>query len=168
MQGQVQFDGNISMRLAGPGDAAFLSTLFHQTRNFIYEYADASDDYKHFVVEHQEGLREKGYGNDHPNSMDFVIEDAGVMIGRVQLDFSNEQIHVVDIAIKSTSQGRGIGEIVIRGIQRTAAITGGPVTLSCARNNLIARQLYTKLGFALDFAGPMHDRLIWYPSADIL
>lgn len=168
MQGQVRFDGNISMRLAGPGDKAFLSTLFHQTRDFIYEYADAEDDYKHFVVEQQEGLRETGYGGDYPNSMDFVIEDTGVAIGRVQIDFTDNLIHVLDVAIQKNARGRGVGETVLRGIQRTATASGAPVTLSCARNNLAARRLYAKLGFELHQSGSMHDRLIWHPPSKFI
>lgn len=168
MQGQVEFNGNISMRLAGPSDKAFLSTLFHQTRNFIYEYADAEDDYKRMVVEHQERFRETGYGTDFPNSMDFVIEDAGTRIGRVQIDFSDDVVHVVDIAIIAQARGKGVGEEVLRGVQRVAAVNRSPVLLSCAHDNVPAQQLYAKLGFQLYQAGPTSSRLIWYPTQDVL
>ena len=53
MQGSVDLAGNVSMRLAGPADQQFLNDLFHDTRNFIYEFSGAEDDYKRMVVEHQ-------------------------------------------------------------------------------------------------------------------
>ena len=168
MQGQIEFNGNISMRPAGPSDKAFLSTLFHQTRDFIYRFADAEDDYKRMVVEHQEQLRETGYGTDFPNAMDFVIEDTGTSIGRVQIDFSDDVVHVVDIAIIAPAQGKGVGESVLRGVQRAAAVNGTPVLLACAHNNTPAQHLYAKLGFQLHQAGSISNRLIWYPTQDVL
>ncbi len=162
MQGSVDLAGNVSMRLAGPADKQFLEDLFHDTRSFIYDHSAAEHDYKRMVVEHQHSIRNTGYENAFPNAFYFIVEDAGTRVGRAQLDFSYDVVHVIDVALIAAARGKGIGKAVIRGIQRTAAVTGANVTLTCRHDNMLARQLYDKVGFELLERGPMDDRMIWY------
>lgn len=162
MQGSVDLAGNVSMRLAGPADRQFLDDLFHDTRSFIYEFSGAEDDYKRMVVEHQHSIRNTGYETTYPNAFDFIVEDAGTRVGRIQLDFANDVVHIIDVALISAARGKGIGEAVLRGIQRTATATGANVTLTCRHDNMLARQLYDKIGFELLERFPDADRMIWY------
>lgn len=163
MNGKMTFDKNIRIRPACPSDSDNLNTLFHQTRNFIYEYVDAEYEYKRAIVEQQEEFRMRGYGNQFPNALDFVIERLGSFVGRAIIDFGNDFIHLVDISFLKEAQGLGLGESVIKGIQMAASSTGAPLTLNVALDNLPANALYTKLGFVVRSRGDVFQRMVWHP-----
>ena len=63
--------------------------------------------------------------------------------------FVLDEAHVTNIAVHPDHRGKGMGEAIARALVQLAADSGmSYMTLECRRSNLIAQNLYRKLGFA--------------------
>ncbi|GAB2504005.1 GNAT family N-acetyltransferase [Arenimonas alkanexedens] len=110
-----------------------------------------------FALQHQHYLV-------HYAAADFlVIEHERVLQGRYYLLREGDADLIVDISLMADWRGRGIGSALIEHSQRDAAARGRGMTLHVVRDNLGARRLYQRLGFALagDDDGGTHRRMDW-------
>jgi [ribosomal protein S18]-alanine N-acetyltransferase len=74
-----------------------------------------------------------------------VIENITGFIG---LWLMVDEAHVINIAVKETHRGNGIGELLlISGIELSTKLKASVVTLEVRASNTIAQNLYTKYGF---------------------
>lgn len=159
-----KLDKGLAMRPANPGDAPFIESLFHSTRNDL-RMLDAEDEFIDALIEMQYKAQTQGYGDMFPNAMYFIVEHLGERIGRVTLDFGSNEIRVVDLALIPAARGKGFGTSVLQYVQLTAQKIMVPVALSVAATNFAAAQLYRRLGFQVVESDPMQARMMWYPSA---
>lgn len=77
-----------------------------------------------------------------------VITENGQVAGYAGMWLVIDEAHVTNVAVHPAFRGRGYGEQLMRALMREAAqyeIQG--MTLEVRRGNLIAQNLYTKLGF---------------------
>lgn len=164
LPGVSSLPDGLGLRPAGPSDQPFIEALFVSSRPEL-QLIDGEQEFIDSIVDMQLRAQTMGYGEQYPNAMYFVIEKLGERIGRATVDFGSNAVHLVDIAFIPQARGRGYGTTILKAIQLVAAKVPAPMILSVAKDNLPARRLYTQLGFQLEEAGQMHDRLIWYPDA---
>ena len=70
------------------------------------------------------------------------------LLGFVGLWFPGEEAHITGIAVEETSQGKGIGELLLMGSIELAICRGATVvTLETRVSNYVAQSLYEKHGF---------------------
>lgn len=163
LPGLASLPEGLGMRPAGPADQPFLASLYSSTRDDL-RLIDGEKEFVDSIVDMQFRAQGIGYGHQYPNAMYFIVEKQRDRIGKVTLDFGPNAVHVVDIAFIPAARGKGYGKGVLQAIQMAAGMSKAPVVLSVAKDNYPARQLYTQLGFRLEEAGTMYDRLIWYPD----
>ena len=70
------------------------------------------------------------------------------MIAYLIQSIYSEESHILNLAVKSTRQGRGVGRVLVNKACTDAAKSGVmKILLEVRPNNLIARQLYASEGF---------------------
>ena len=70
------------------------------------------------------------------------------MIAYLIQSIYSEESHILNLAAKSTRQGRGVGRVLVNKACTDAAKNGVmKILLEVRPNNLIARQLYESEGF---------------------
>ena len=159
----VTLPGGLFLRPVREGDAAFLATLYHGTRDDLRLLANR--DLTESLIEQQQQAQQQGYGEAFPDAMHFIIGLHQDAIGRLIVDFSRGTVHVVNIALIPTARGQGYGGAVIRAMQMAAEKIHAPVTLSVHHGNDAAWQLYRQLGFAVQEHYESHALLCWAPPA---
>lgn len=86
-----------------------------------------------------------GFGGDDPapdGKDDFAIA------GYVSVWYQGDEAHIVEIAVRETLRGNGIGELLLIGSLREAVAYGSQVmTLEARVSNFIAQRLYEKYSF---------------------
>lgn len=90
--------------------------------------------------------REQSYAAQFPGASDSIILTDDEMIGRMLVAELEDEFRLVDIAIVSRSQRRGVGTMMIRRLLASAADSGKPVRLHVGVLNP-AKELYARLGF---------------------
>ncbi|WP_163833575.1 GNAT family N-acetyltransferase [Spartinivicinus ruber] len=151
------------IRPATDADKYFLKLLYHSTRSDL-QYINAHGEFISELIAQQYQAQTVGYSNMFPNACYFIIEKQQQSIGRVTLDFTNEVIHVIDIAFILEARGKGYGKGVIQALQIAAGKTCAPLLLSVYANNWAAKNLYLKLGFQVEQSATPYERMIWYPT----
>ena len=77
-----------------------------------------------------------------------VMDLDGGIIGYGGMWTIMDEAHVTNIAVRADYRGRGLGEKLLKELQRTAVFFGSArMTLEVRVSNEIARRLYRKLGF---------------------
>lgn len=153
----------LGLRPARLGDAAFLASLYRSTR-WDLQLLDAEKDFIETVLDMQQNAQTVGYGDDHPDAMNFIVEKLGESVGRVMVLFGPNEVRVLDLSLVPAVRGLGFGTAVLRALQQAADQVKSPLSLCVLRHNQAARQLYYTLGFKLAASDPMVDLMVWYPE----
>lgn len=153
----------ISLRPATSSDKYFINTLYRSTRDDL-RLIDGDEDFVETLIEQQCYAQTLGYENMFPHAFYFIVEKQQQSIGRVTLDFSNDTVHLIDIAFIPEARNKGYGESVLRALQLAAAKSCSSLILSVHQANWTAKKLYKKLGFNIDGSYPPYERMVWFPT----
>ena len=86
-----------------------------------------------------------GFGGQQP--VEEVREDCAIA-GYVSVWYQGDEAHIVEIAVRESLRGNGIGELLLIGSLRAAVEYGSHVmTLEARVSNFIAQRLYEKYNF---------------------
>ena len=86
-----------------------------------------------------------GFGGHQP--VEEVREDCAIA-GYVSVWYQGDEAHIVEIAVRESLRGNGIGELLLIGSLRAAVEYGSHVmTLEARVSNFIAQRLYEKYSF---------------------
>lgn len=160
--GSVKFLSGLSLRPMSAADNVFNEGLYRTTRDDL-RLLDAEEDFIESLIDAQRQAQTQGYGDMFPNAMYFVVEHHNERIGRVVLDFGQNEIRVVDIALIPAARGKGYGSEILQAVQRVAGKVMAPVVLSVRFDHLPAKQLYGGLGFVVEEAQIPYEHMVWYP-----
>ncbi|WP_313702962.1 GNAT family N-acetyltransferase [Massilia sp.] len=153
----------LQLRPMHPGDEAFLRRVYAEVRApeialFGWDAASA-EGFLHM----QFNAQHHHYQNHYPQARFDIVERAGEPLGRLYVDRSADEIHVIDVALLAQYRGQGIGTILLRSLQEEAAHDGRRLVLQVEQHNP-AQALYLRLGFTeTDFHG-MHRTMQWLPA----
>ncbi len=103
------------------------------------------------------------YIGHYPQARFDLIVDAGVPVGRLYVDRTDTQVHVIDISLLPAYRGRGMGSALFAALQQEAARDGKTVTIHVEVNNP-AQRLYQRLGFQEMSVSGFHRMMEWVPS----
>ncbi|HFD12780.1 MAG TPA: GNAT family N-acetyltransferase [Crenotrichaceae bacterium] len=145
-------------------DKPFLETLYKSVREDLDSINDTPDLIE-YVKEQQYDAQTESYGDQFPNAVYFVIEYHHEAVGRVTLDFSSNEIRIVDLSLIKKARGKGLGTGIINAFISCAETTHTPLTLGVLSHNIQAKQLYLQLGFLIENIRPPRDYLIYYPKS---
>lgn len=131
------------MRVASVGDDEFLRSLFDEVR--AADLADVEPAQLRSLLTIQYRGRAAQHAKAHPNAIDHIIEADGQPVGRILVDETDLDIHVIDIAVAEAARARGIGSDVLRTWCDRADASGRTVSVMVAPSSP-ARRLYERLG----------------------
>lgn len=157
----------ISLRAAHRGDMPFLSQLYAGMRAPEFVGMPWSARERAEFCDSQFALQHAHYLRHSPRSDFWIVEQAGVPIGRLYAERRRKTWRLLDMILAVEAQGRGIGSALIEWAQASAVAAGAEsVELSVAINNPRAQSLYRRNGFIeCGDNGPMHIAMEWRPGA---
>lgn len=130
-------------------DIEFQRQLFVATRRQRFAAAGLLPAMIDTMLSQQFDIQRAAYADAYPAAQRMIVMLAGVPIGRMIVDRSQDRILLVDIAVIPESQGRGIGTRLLTELIDESNRSGSPIQLQVDRDNP-AIGLYELLGFTFD------------------
>lgn len=162
------------LRPATADDRPALLAVYASTRADELALTGWSDAQRQAFVEMQFSAQWQHYWQHHPQSQcQLVVADSpptgadpgGACLGRLWVDRSARQVHVLDIALLPAARGRGLGTALLQALMAEAGQRGVPLLVSVEVHNP-ARSLYDRLGFRPQGAAQgIYQRMAWQPAA---
>lgn len=154
---------DLAIRPAGEEDGGFMEVLYRSTRDDL-RLINAEQAVIDAIIGHQYQAQRSGYASMFPNASYSIVERLGDRIGRIVVDVGSAEVRLVDIALLPRARGHGYGAHLLRALQRAASELKAPLALSVDSANLRARRLYHSLGFLVEEAHPVIERMVWHPA----
>jgi ribosomal protein S18 acetylase RimI-like enzyme len=150
-----------------PSDEPFLYQTFASTRTEEMALTGWNAEQQEAFLRMQYDAQRRSYLMQLPEAKYWVIRCDGSAVGRLIIDRTAEQIHVVDIALLPEFRKRGIGSTLMEAIIQEASQAGKTVRLHVERFNPALRW-YERLGFGVVNSGPIYLEMVWRaPQADV-
>jgi ribosomal protein S18 acetylase RimI-like enzyme len=138
----------VTLRAAVEADRSFLERLFRSARWDELAPTGWPDQAKIDFLASQFDLQQSHYHLAFAGADYDVIEHDGVAIGRLSVDRTGPDLHLVEISLAPDWRGRGVGGALIARLQdevrRGSTIR---IVLNVERTNQGAQRLYRRLGF---------------------
>ncbi|MFP2898108.1 GNAT family N-acetyltransferase [Corallococcus sp. 4LFB] len=134
------------LRPVTPQDDAFLFTLYASTREQELAAWGLPPAQAELFLRVQYQAQARHYAAKYPSEGHALIEVDGVPVGRQWRVPTPAEVLLVDMALLPSHRGRGLGTLLLNGIQAEAARARVPVRLHVTRDNPALR-LYTRHGF---------------------
>jgi ribosomal protein S18 acetylase RimI-like enzyme len=159
----LSFRSGLSLRPARPSDRAFIESLYNSTRDDL-RLIDADRDFIETLIDQQHHAQTLGYSERFPDAVYFIVEVQQERIGKVSIDFNQNEIRIIDLSLIPTARGKGYGAEIIRALKKASCSVCTPLVLNVYKNNFIAKQLYQTEGFKVTHSDQLIDSMVWYPS----
>jgi ribosomal protein S18 acetylase RimI-like enzyme len=152
-------ENEISLRPAASEDNDFLMEVFASTREAeLAALPDAAIAAS--FIRMQFNAQRQSYEAAHPAAENRIIIFRGSQIGRILVDYTPDEIRLVDISLLKEFRAQGIGSFLIRGLINQAVEAGKPLTLSVYSFNP-ALHLYQRLGFSKTSDDGLYIQMRW-------
>lgn len=136
----------LTLRPVADSDDGFLLELYGSTRQQELAQVPWTAEQKQLFVRMQWEAQKKHYAAEHPKASHVVICVEDRAVGRVYLDRTAEQFHILDISILPEDRNQGTGSLLLGQIMAEAKQAGKPVTIFVETFNPSLR-LFQRLGF---------------------
>jgi ribosomal protein S18 acetylase RimI-like enzyme len=144
-------------------DEPFLYRTFASTRTAEMVLTGWNAEQQEAFLRMQYEAQRRSYLMQLPDAQYWVIRCDGSAVGRLIIDRTTEEIHVVDIALLPEFRKRGIGSTLMKAIIKEASQAAKTVRLHVERFNPALRW-YERLGFSVVNAGPIYLEMVWRAS----
>lgn len=162
-RGVVPHGLNVSLRTITPADGPLVRAVYASTRDAEMAVVPWDDAQKQQFLDMQYRAQAHHYETNNPNAdYDLVLLD-GEPIGRLYVDRTTEQIHLLDIALFAPFRSHGIGTALIEGLMDEARRERRPLRCHVEKFNR-AWNLYKRMGFQPIADAGMYAYLEWVPD----
>jgi ribosomal protein S18 acetylase RimI-like enzyme len=127
-------------------DQVFCGQLFDDIHALEFAHAGLQEPVLAQLMAMQRRAQTSGYAVQFPNAEDSIIWIGKERVGRVLVAHTENEMHLVDIALLSVYRGRGIGGAILRSLCDRARAASVPLRLSVRHGNP-AGHLYERLKF---------------------
>jgi ribosomal protein S18 acetylase RimI-like enzyme len=141
-------------------DEPFLYQTFASTRAEEMALTGWNAGQQEAFLRMQYDAQRRSYQMQLPEAKYWVIRCDGSAAGRLILDRTAQEIHVVDIALLPEFRKRGIGSALMEAIIHEASHAAKTVRLHVERFNP-AMPWYERLGFRVISSGPIYLEMVW-------
>ncbi len=146
----------VSFRPIRDDDKPFLCKLYASTREYEMQILSWTPEEKESFLEQQFNAQYVYYAEQFPRGDFRVILRGEEPIGRLYLDYRDDEIRLVDIALLPEHRNEGIGGALVQDVIQSAGREGKAVRIHVENNNP-AMSLYLRLGFKhIDTNGVYH------------
>jgi GNAT superfamily N-acetyltransferase len=150
----------ITLRPVRPSDEELLRELYHSTREQELSQVPWTPEQKQAFVEMQWQAQKKHYAAEHPRAAHVVICLEGIPVGRLYLDRSGDEFHILDITLLPEHRNHGTGTYLLGQIMDEAREAGKPVTVFVETFNPSLR-FFQRLGFTAAEQNGFHFLMRW-------
>ena len=154
---------SVSLRSVTPADREFLISVYGDTRAQELAQVVWDEGQKEAFIRWQFERQDEEYRQRYPNARYDVILVDGVPAGRIWVGIDDKQIRLLDIALLSQFQNRGVGTYLLRQLMAEATETKKALRHMVFVLNDNAHRFYERLGFVTieDLGGYKH--MEWAP-----
>ena len=150
----------IGLRPEEPGDEPLLFELYASTREKELAMTGWDNAARNQFLNLQFRAMRRGYRSMFPRGQFSIILANGAPVGRVVVDRSAEEIHVVDIVVSPAQQGRRIGTRTMTALLQEARQARKPVRLQVLKSSR-AIGFYQRLGFSRISETDIYEQMEW-------
>jgi ribosomal protein S18 acetylase RimI-like enzyme len=136
----------IALRRVLESDDEFLLKVYGSTREQELAQAPWTAEQKQQFVRMQFEAQKIHYAAQHPAAAHMIISVEGEAAGRLYLDHSGEDFHILDLTLLPEYRNRAAGSMLLGHIMTEAKEAGKPVTIYVETFNPSLR-LFERLGF---------------------
>lgn len=152
--------GTLRLRPEQATDATFLFALFRDARPEL-ALLPLDEAIKERLMHQQFQAQAANYAARYPQALGAIVDLDGRPMGRLVVDETGEELHLVDIAISSNLRGRGLGSAILVAVTDLARNAGLPVRLYVSTANPGALALYLRHGFRETGRDVAHVEMQW-------
>jgi ribosomal protein S18 acetylase RimI-like enzyme len=160
-------DQRIYLRPAVPEDDEFLFRVFSSTREREMAIVPWDAGQKETFLRSQFHAQKVHYEKYFPHAAHNIILRAEQPAGRLYVDRTGKDIHIVDIALLSEHRGVGIGTALLGDLLREARGSGKPVKIHVEKHNP-AMRLYERLGFKIQSDAGIYFLMQWALNKELV
>jgi ribosomal protein S18 acetylase RimI-like enzyme len=151
-------------RAAAYEDIVFLRRLYWSFRMDEMEPVPWPPELKWAFIDQQFDLQHRHYVASFSSADFLILLNGSEPIGRLYVDSTVEQWHVIDIGFLPQWRNLGKGQVMLKTIQRQARARSASVMLHVERRNVRAQALYRRMHFRETEAGDTHIQMQWTAS----
>jgi GNAT superfamily N-acetyltransferase len=150
----------ITLRPVRPSDEELLRELYHSTREQELAQVPWTPEQKQAFVQMQWQAQKRHYAAEHPRASHVVICLESIPVGRLYLDRSGDELHILDITLLPEHRNHGTGTYLLSQIMDEARKAGKPVTVFVETFNPSLR-FFQRLGFTAAEQKGFHFLMKW-------
>ena len=153
----------MTLRPIRPEDEPFLLRVYASTRAEEMAIVPWTDAEKDAFLRMQFAAQHRHYQQHFAAAAFEVLLRDGVPIGRLYVDRSRDEIHIIDIALLPEHRRAGLGTAILRELLDEAARASKSVRIYVEHANP-ARRLYERLGFTVIDDTGVYVLMEWSPG----
>jgi RimJ/RimL family protein N-acetyltransferase len=149
-----------TLRVATTADQGFSEALFCSTREYLYLMPIPKPQVD-LLLKQQFVLQQSSYAQSFPNAVNLIVEFNAEPIGKITLNRSKHELHIVDMVLAQKVRNQGYGSTILSAIQLLTKKQNARLKLAVDQQNIRAKKLYLALGFKVTESSYTHDTMIW-------
>ncbi len=158
--------GVVALRPVAPDDDEFLLGVYASTRADELAQVSWSAEQKEVFLHMQFEAQRQDYAARFPATQYDVILLDGHPVGRLWVYRSDEEIRLLDIALLTAAQNKGVGGALLRQLIAEARQTGKKLRHMVFVLNQDAKRFYERLGFRVFEDVGAYQHMEWQAGVD--
>lgn len=154
----------VTLRPVREDDEPFLFDVYASTRAEEMAAWGWNPAQQEAFLRMQFNIQRRGYEMQAANADHHIIIVKDQRAGRIMVNRTDQEIHLVDIALLAQYRNYGVGTSLIKDLCAEAESKGLPVQLEVLKLNSAAERLYRRLGFSLMGESGSHLQMAWLPG----
>lgn len=154
----------LHLRPVTANDRPFLFKVFCSTRPDILAATHLPENQRQSLLTIQFNAQDNDYKTRFPNADYGIIQFGNTLIGRLYVNRTNEEVHLIEITILPEHRGEGLGATLMKALIEEARLTERRVRLHVEKTNPVLK-FYQQLGFVKIGEKPMHFEMAWTADA---
>lgn len=135
------------LRKATCEDEEFLEKLYATSRDFDLAHAPWSDSQKRAFLDSQGRLQRDHYRKFFPNSEQQIIVVTDAPVGRLYVDRTEDEIHLMDVCLLPEYRNRGIGQSILEELVSESVASDLRIWCTVSLLNHGSRKFFARNGF---------------------
>jgi ribosomal protein S18 acetylase RimI-like enzyme len=152
----------VTLEPAATSDQEFFYRIFASTRADEVALTGWSAEQQESFLRMQFEAQRRGYLMQMPDARYWVIRQDRTPVGRLIVDRTADDIHLIDIGLLPEFRGHGIGSTLMAALIQEATQERKPIRLFVERFNPALRW-YERLGFKEISGGQIYLEMVWRP-----
>ena len=150
----------VSCRKAVSDDRGFIQTTYFSTRHDI-QNSTLDERLKKQILQQQFRLKTQFYLSNYPDSLRWIINRFDEPVGYLEINFTDTEVRLIDIAIQTQFRNQGIGTEVLGRLQGIAEGQELPLRIRVLSGSPATRW-YRRSGFKLIGQDTTHLHMEWF------